>query len=426
MGKSTIFNKLLKENKVVTHDRPGVTRDRIYGRVELSSHIFDIVDTGGLDVTGFKTEETEIFAQAREAIEEASLLMLVTDGKAGVTPLDEELAEFLRKSNKPVRLVVNKVDGPELEDNYLADFHRFGWNISPVSAAHGYKVPELISDLCSLLPSKEDLDVYHSREQGLRIAMLGRPNVGKSSIINTLIGEKRLIISETAGTTRDSIDVELEKNGSKYVFLDTPGVRRRTRIEDSLERFSVVRSLKSSSRADVTIHVVDAADGLTAQDKKLLDFLNKEKPPFILAVNKIDLVPRSERSKMKKFFEREMRIASHVPIIFTSSLTRAGFGGLLPLAEKLWAECKKRVGTGELNRQLSEAIQNHQPPVIKGQRPKFYYFTQADTIPPTFVFFMNNHLLLKAEYHRFLEKQIRKLFGFKMAPIRLIFRTSQG
>lgn len=426
MGKSTIFNKLLKENRVVTHDSPGVTRDRIYGRVDLSTHMFDIVDTGGLDLSSSGSEETEIFEQAREAIEEASQLLLVTDGRVGLTPLDQELAEFVRKSNKPVRLVVNKVDGPELEDRYVAEFHSLGWEVSAVSAAHGYGIRDLIADLCSELPSKKELDFLGSSPEGLKIAMLGRPNVGKSSIINSLIGDKRLITSEKGGTTRDSVDVELEKDGSSYVFVDTPGVRRRTRISNSLERFSVLRSLKSSSRANVTIHVVDAAEGLTGQDKKLLDYLNKEKPPFILAVNKVDLVPRKDRPKMKKFFETEMRIASHVPIIYTSAVTRAGFGGLLPLAERLWEECKKRVGTGELNRVLSEMIQAHQPQVIKGQRPKFYYFTQADTTPPTFVFFMNNHLLLKAEYVRFLEKQIRKVFGFQMAPIRLIFRTSQG
>ncbi len=426
VGKSTIFNKLLKENRVVTHDTPGVTRDRVYGRVNLPTHTFDIVDTGGLDITSSGSEETEIFEQAREAIEEASLLLMVTDGKVGLTPLDQELAGFVRKSNKPVRLVVNKVDGPELEDRYLADFYSLGWEVSPVSAAHGYGVRDLIEDLCKDLPSKKELDLEASPRDGLKIAMLGRPNVGKSSIINSLIGDKRLITSENSGTTRDSVDVELEKDGAKYVFVDTPGVRRRTRISNSLERFSVLRSLKSSSRAHVTIHVVDAAEALTSQDKKLLDYLNKEKPPFILAVNKVDLVARKDRPKMKKFFEMEMKISSHVPIIYTSAVTKAGFGGLLPLAEKLWDECQKRVGTGELNRVLTEIIQAHQPQVIKGQRPKFYYFTQADTTPPTFVFFMNNHLLLKAEYVRFLEKQIRKMFGFKMAPIRLIFRTSQG
>lgn len=422
MGKSSLFNRLIRENKVVTHDRPGVTKDRIYGEINLSTHAFEVVDTGGLD-SG--SEEMEIFEQAREAIQEATLLLLITDGKAGLTALDEQLAEYIRKSNKPVRLVVNKVDGPELEEKYAAEFHGLGWEINAVSAAHGYGVQDLFSDLCNLLLSKEELDSAQVEEQGLKIALLGRPKVGKSSIVNTLIGDKRMIVGDKGRTTRDSVDVKLEKEGHQYVFVDTPGVRRRSRVEDSLERFSVLRSLRSSSRANITVHVVDAAEGLTAQDKKLLDFLNKEKPPFIMAVNKIDLFLRKDRPKLKKYFEQEMQIAPHVPIIYTSTVTKAGFGGMLPLAEKLWAECQKRVGTGELNRLLKQVIQKQQPPVIKGQRPKFYYLTQAETVPPTFVFFMNNHLLVKSEYTRFLEKQIRKLFGFRMAPIRLVFRTSQ-
>jgi GTP-binding protein len=222
------------------------------------------------------------------------------------------------------------------------------------------------------------------------------------------------------------VDVILDKDGSRYLFVDTAGVRRKSRIRDSLERFSVLRALKSSKRAQITVLVLDAAQALSAQDKKLLAFLDQEKTPLIVALNKIDLIPRPQRPKVKAYFEHELRFCPHVPVISTSSVTRAGLGGLLPLAEKLWAECGHRVSTGELNRVLQEVTSRHQAPVVKGRRAKFYYMTQTDVHPPTFVFFMNDRNLLKSNYAKYLEKQIRKRFGLGMSPLNLVFRTSQG
>ena len=425
VGKSTLFNRLIRQNKALTHDRPGVTRDRIYGQVDTDQGSFALVDTGGIEVQAETGLDAPIFEQAREAMDEAQLICLVVDGKAGLSPVDEELGTLIRRSRKPVFLVVNKVDGPEQEEGCLAEFHALGLDMAPVSAAHGYACPDLVHTVLHLVPQPEAKG-RDSLRPDLRIALLGRPNGGKSSMINSLLGEKRLIVSPEAGTTRDSVDVILHKEDKAYLFVDTAGVRRRSKVHDSLERFSVLRALKSSKRADVTILVVDGTQPLSAQDKKLLAFLDREKTPLIVALNKIDLIPRPKRPEVKAYFEQELSFCAHVPIISTSSVTRAGLGGLLPLAEKLWTECSSRVGTSELNRVLKELTERHQPPVVKGRRAKFYYMTQAEVTPPTFVFFMNDHTLLKPNYAKYLEKQLRKRLGMSITPLHLLFRTSQG
>jgi GTP-binding protein len=398
----------------------------MYGQVQGREGIFALVDTGGFEPDAQGELQSTIMDQAREAIHEAQLILLVVDGKTGLSPIDQELAVLVRRSSKPVLLVVNKVDGPEQEEGCLAEFHALGLDMVPVSAAHGYGCPSLVQEIQKRLPELEPEDASMHLHPDLRITLLGRPNVGKSSIINALLGEKRLIVSPEAGTTRDSVDVVLDREGKRYLFVDTAGVRRKSKVQDSLERFSVLRALKSSKRAQVTVLAVDAAQPLSFQDKKLLSYLDKEKTPLILALNKIDLISRPQRPKVKAYFEQELRFCPHVPVIATSSVTRAGLGGLLPLAEKLWSECGQRVTTGELNRVLQEVTSRHQPPVVKGRRAKFYYLTQAESTPPTFVFFMNDRFLLKENYAKYLERQIRKRFGLTMTPVSLIFRTSQG
>lgn len=427
VGKSTLFNRMVRKNKALTHDRPGVTRDRIYGEIKTGQRTLAVVDTGGIDPDGRHYPEKDVFAQAREAMEEADLILLVVDGKGGLNPTDEQLLAFIRRSRKPIHLAVNKVDGPELEEGCLTDFYSLGLGMSPVSAAHGYGVNSLVDTLCSLLPRPEAEAADPGPIQaGLQLALLGRPNVGKSSIINSLLGEKRLIVSPEAGTTRDSVDVTLVKNGREYRFLDTAGIRKKSKVHDSLERFSMLRALKTSKRAQVSILVLDAMQPLSFQDKKLLTFFDREKTPMIIALNKIDLVNAPELAKIKEYFKQELRFCAHAPRIYTSSITKAGLGGILPLAEKLWSECNHRVGTGELNRTLQAVTAKHQPAVVKGRRAKFYYLTQAKTTPPTFVFFLNDHRLVQVNYLKYMEKQIRKHFGFSMAPIQMVLRTSQG
>jgi len=421
VGKSTLFNRLIRAKKAITHDREGVTRDRIYGEVRYTKKPFALFDTGGLVFDSEDEIDKGIFEQVEEAIDQASLILFVVDAKVGVTPLDEEVAEYIRRSNKEVLLVVNKVDGKEQIPTLLPEFHSLGFEPIAVSAAHGFNIPLLIEKIQQFIPAPLDIPEI----EGLKIAVIGRPNVGKSSMINAFIGERRLIESPIAGTTRDSIDVLLKRNGSTYIFVDTAGVRRRSKIKDPLEKFSVLRALYASKRANVTVLVVDALGRITHQDKTLIHFLQKENVPMILAVNKIDLIPKKNLESLRMYFKEQLRFCPHVPIVFTSAVDKSGLGGMLVLAEKLWEETNKRITTGELNRGLQLAIKRHQPPVVKNKRPKFYYLTQVDTIPPTFVFFLNDHTLIKDPYKRYLENQIRKIFGFKMAPLKLIFRTSK-
>lgn len=427
VGKSTLFNRLLGKNIAITHDRSGVTRDRIYGEGTFGGRRVALVDTGGLEMefAGDDPISEGIMAQAREAVWEAAAILMVVDGREGAMPLDERVAATLRKSGKPVLVAVNKVDGPELDQHLTAEFHALGFPLAPVSAAHGHGVADLKerleSELLAHVPEEDEPEV----ERGLRIAFLGKPNAGKSSIVNAILGESRCIVSPEAGTTRDAVDVTLERKGKRYTFVDTAGVRKRARIDDSLERFSVTRALTTAKRADVAVLVVDAEQGVNVQDKKLLSFIEGEKTPFMVVINKVDLFEREERKKLKKAVEEELRMVGHAPVLFTSTLSGEGLGKILSTAEKITAECDIRIPTGELNRAMREALARYQAPVIKRRRAKFYYLTQVETNPPTFVFFVNNPELVKDSYKKYLEKTLRKLFGIGTAPIRIHYRASR-
>jgi GTPase len=444
VGKSSLFNRLLKSSKALTHDLPGVTRDRIYGEYRRSGRPCALVDTGGLEPESSEDIKQAVLSQAGEALLESTLVLMVVDGREGLNTLDEQVAGLLRRANKPVLLVVNKVDGPEKEDLLTAEFHQLGFPIIAASAAHGHGINTLRNTIMEQLPEDrnhtsaehhfnvdpDDQDAETPGVEtaftspGLRLALLGRPNVGKSSLVNALVGYHRVIVSSEAGTTRDSIDVSWQVGPHSYTLVDTAGVRKRTRIQDSLERFSVLKSLRSSKKAQVTLLVLDAVEGLTSQDKKLVSFLDREKTPLITVVNKIDLIPRSELNKVKQRFHEELSFATHIPLVFTSTMTRAGLGGLLPLAEQIWEQCQTRISTGQLNRILGEATQRHQPAVVNRRRAKFFYVTQTDVGPPTFVFFVNDAELIKPEYARYLENQIRKRFSLNLIPIQLHFRSS--
>jgi GTP-binding protein len=431
VGKSTLFNRLLRKSRSITHDLPGVTRDRIYGECIMQDVKFDLVDTGGMVLESEATPELskdfedEIFEQATEAIEEAHAIIFVVDGKEGITPLDEQASEFVRRSGKPVIMLVNKVDGGEFAAQATSEFHSIGLELLPVSAAHGYNLQEVRDRVRQFVvdldfPEEEDDGI----ERGLKITLLGRPNAGKSSVINSIIGRDRLIVSDVAGTTRDSIDVTFEKKDKRYTFVDTAGVRKRANIQDHLEKISVIRALKNSRRSDVTILVIDITLGVGRQDKRLIEFLAKEKTPFIIVVNKADLIPRNETSKALEAFREELRVIPYVPIVMTSAHKGVGIGKLLPICETLRAECSIRVGTGVLNRAMGDVVEKLQPPVVKRRRAKFYYVTQADEPIPTFVFFCNDHTLVKTSYIRYLENQFRKMLGIKSAPVNIVFRSS--
>jgi len=392
---------------------------------------FDLIDTGGMVLESEATPELskdfedEIFDQAQEAINEANAIIFVVDGKEGLTPLDEQASEFVRRSGKPVIMLVNKVDGGEFAAQATSEFHSIGLELLPVSAAHGYNLHEVRDRVRKFVvdldfPEEEDDGI----ERGLRLTMLGRPNAGKSSIINAIIGKDRLIVSDVAGTTRDSIDVTFEKKNKRYTFVDTAGVRKRANIQDHLEKISVIRALKNSKRSDITILTIDITLGVGRQDKRLIEFLAKDKIPFIIVVNKADLVPKKETTQALEAFRQELRIIPHVPIVMTSAQKGVGIGKLLPMAEAMSKECEIRIGTGILNRSLASVLERQQPPVVKRRRAKFFYVTQADEAVPTFVFFCNDHTLVKTSYARYLENQFRKMLGIKSAPVNIVFRSS--
>lgn len=432
VGKSSIFNRLLKSSRALAHDLPGVTRDRIYGEVrrpgDPDARPFALVDTGGMEPDSPEDIKQAVLAQAREAVRESVLVIMVVDGREGLNALDEQVAALLRAADKPVILAVNKVDGEELEAMLTAEFHGLGFPVLAVSAAHGFGAGWLVEEVTARLPAAVPVPAgeLKAAPAGLRLALLGRPNVGKSSLVNALVGSDRQIVSSLPGTTRDSVDVSWQAGEKTYTLVDTAGVRKRPRIQDSLERFSVLKALRSSKKAQVTMLVLDATEGLTTQDKKLLAFLDREKTPLIALVNKIDLIPGSATGALKQRFKDDLSFASHVPLLFTSAIKRAGLGGLLPLAERLWEQCQTRITTGQLNRVMGEATQRHQPAVVNRRRAKFFYLTQTDIAPPTFVFFVNDAGLVRQEYARYLENQLRKRFGLNLAPIQLYFRSSHG
>ena len=434
VGKSTLFNRLIRSNRAITHDRPGVTRDRMEGVVRSrSGRSFTLIDTGGVTLDSHYTVadgpeelrgfEAEILRQMRAAMAESEVFCLVVDGRDGLMPFDEHLAAFVRRSGKPTLLAVNKVDGLEREDTMLAEFHALGFPMLALSAEHGHNIRALEEELVDLLPA-EDPDPEASPENTLRLAMLGRPNAGKSSMVNAIIGEDRMIVSDVAGTTRDSVDIPFVQAGQPCVFVDTAGVRRKTRITDTVERFSVNSSLKSTTKADVTLYVIDALEGVTAQDKWLIDLLDERKTPFMILVNKIDLVGRKEQAALEKSFKEVLQFCDHVPVLLVSAVKRVNLDRVIPLAAQIREECNSRIGTGALNRAMEEVLAKHQPPVVKRSRPKFFYLTQAEVAPPTFVFFVSDADRVSDTYARYLERSLRKIFHIDHAPMRVRLRSS--
>ncbi len=436
VGKSTLFNRLIKSNRAITHDRPGVTRDRMEGIVYRKGlRPFEIIDTGGITLDsnsipvegpeGIRGFERDILDQTDAALQTASAVAFVVDGQDGLLPLDEHLAAHIRRKNLPVICVVNKVDGIEKEDEKTAEFHALGFPVLAVSAEHGHNINALCEDLASLIPDNgEEWSEELPEKPALRLAMLGRPNAGKSSLINALSGEDRLIVSDVAGTTRDSVDVRFESGDKIYEFVDTAGVRRRTKITDEVEKFSVNSSIKSTTKADITLLAIDALEGVSQQDKRLMDLLANRKTPFMILLNKCDLLPPDGINKIKKDISDALSFCQYVPVLPVSAKTGFNLRKILPLAEKINQECKIRVGTGKLNRALEEVLTRHQPPVVKRSRAKFFYLTQAESEPPTFVFFVSDAERVPESYARYLEKSLRKIFGIENAPMRVHFRSS--
>jgi GTP-binding protein len=489
VGKSTLFNRFLGQRSAIVEDRARTTRDRLYGDAEWNGRRFVVVDTGGLELDPDDPIEARVQEQARLAIAEADVILFVVDAEAGITPADLEAAEILRRATAPVIVAVNKADNPKRELE-AAEFHTFGWDETyAISASHGRGTGDLLDAIVWALPPESEaererkareaeadawatemaaghLDPYvvgegdededtadddveddtdgldgtaaeaarwdaamaaESENEPAAIAFVGRPNVGKSSLLNALLGEERAIVSDIPGTTRDAIDTRLAWGRSEVVLIDTAGIRRRGKVASgpTAERYSTLRALHALTRADVAVLVIDAVEGLTAQDAHVAGYVVEEGKGLVVAVNKWDLVADKTDRTFDQYVEwirNEVPFLDFAPIVSISAKTGQRVGRVLEAAIDIWGERRKRIPTGELNRVLTGAVERTPPPPFRGHRPRLFYATQAAVAPPTFVFFASNASAVHFSYRRYLENQLRETFGFDGTPIRLVFR----
>ncbi len=423
VGKSMLFNKLTGVRTSIVEDTPGVTRDRIYGDCEWCGRTFSLVDTGGIE-PGTDTEMLKFMRrQAEIGIEMADAVILVTDVRAGVTAADQDVAAMLRKSKKPVALAVNKCDsiGPVNPDVY--EFYSLGiGDLFEISAVHGHGTGDLLDWVLANIPSQEQEEQEDDR---IRVAIVGKPNVGKSSLLNRILGEERVIVSNVAGTTRDAIDSSFENETGKYCFIDTAGMRRKSKVDDAIEKYSNMRSVAAIERADVCLILVDANEGVTEQDTKIAGLVHEAGKAAIIVVNKWDAVADKETNTMRDMeakVRQGLSYMTYAPILFISALTGARVDKLFELIQKVAQQNAFRISTGALNSVLAEATARVQPPTDKGRRLKIYYMTQASTKPPHFVIFCNDARLFHFSYQRYLENQIREVFGLTGTPVRFTIR----
>lgn len=425
VGKSTLFNKLCGKRIAIVEDTPGVTRDRIYYEAEWCGRKLMLVDTGGIEPKTDSPILQYMRLQAQIAIETADAIIFMTDVTTGPTADDHAIATMLKKSGKPVVVAVNKIDrvGPPPPEFY--EFYELGFDsdLIALSSLHGSGSGDLLDAVLSYCPPKEEMG-GELEEDVIRVAVIGKPNAGKSSLINRIYGSERLIVSEIAGTTRDAIDLQVENEHGKYVFIDTAGIRRQSKIEDRVEKFSVLRAKLAVERADVCLIMVDAAQGVTEQDEKIAGIAHEAGKASILVLNKWDLVEK-DNSTSKKFTE-EIRCAfsymPYAPILFASAKTGQRVEKLFDMINQVQQESHKRITTGMLNDVLNDAMTRVQPPTDKGKRLKIYYMTQVAVAPPSFVIFCNDASLFHFSYQRFIENQLREVFGFSGTPIRLTIR----
>lgn len=422
VGKSTLFNKLIGERRSIVDDTPGVTRDRIFGDAEWLGKSFMLIDTGGIEP---KTDDIilkKMRAQAELAIDTASVIIFVTDLKSGVTASDKDVASMLQKCGKPVVLCVNKCDRlGELPLEYY-EFYNLGLGDPvPVSSVHGHGTGDLLDAVFEHIPES---DFEESDEDIINVAIIGKPNAGKSSLINNICKEERSIVSDIAGTTRDAIDTRVEIDGQIYNFTDTAGIRRKSKVDDEIEKYSVMRAKMAVERADVCVIMIDAVEGFTEQDSKVAGIAIEQGKASIIVVNKWDLVEKDGKTmdSMRKQLMQDFSFMPYAPIIFISAKTGQRVDRLFELIKFVYEQNNMRISTGMLNDVLAEATARVQPPSDKGKRLKIYYMTQASTRPPTFVFFCNREELFHFSYQRYLENQIRTTFGLEGTPVRFVIR----
>lgn len=422
VGKSTLFNVLAGENISIVKDMPGITRDRIYADVSWLNYNFTLVDTGGIEPDSSDVILSQMREQAEIAIDTADVIMFMVDVKQGLVDADSKVADMLRRSHKPVVLVVNKVDS---FDKMMADVYEF-YNLGigdphPISSVNRMGIGDMLDEVISYFPENSEDEEEDDR---IKVAIVGKPNVGKSSLINKLLGENRLIVSDIAGTTRDAVDTEVTYNGKEYVFIDTAGLRRKNKIKEELERFMIIRTVSAVERADVAVLLIDAKEGVTEQDAKIIGIAHERGKAIIVAVNKWDAVEKDDKT-IYRFTEKIKQTLAFMPyaeIIFISALTGQRIGKLYETIDIVAENHALRVGTGVLNEIMTEAVAMQQPPADKGKRLRLYYITQVSVKPPTFVIFVNDKELMHFSYTRYIENQIRDAFGFKGTPLRFIIR----
>lgn len=422
VGKSTLFNRILGRRRAIVEDVPGVTRDRNYAEVTRYGKPFILIDTGGFEPVSDDRLLVQMREQSQLAVEEADVILFVMDGREGLTPSDIEVASRLRRSGKPLFYVVNKIDGPG-QDAATADFYRLGIDeFHSISAEHGRGVGELVDDLLDALPPAPG--AAEAQEGEIRLAVVGRPNVGKSSLVNRLLGFERVVANAEAGTTRDSIDTPFVYNRQRYVLIDTAGIRRKGKVSHKLEKYSVIQALKGMDRAHVVLVVIDAVEGVTEQDMTVAGYALEKGRAIILVVNKWDLVAKNDKT-MGQYVQNlraSFKFLTYAPILFVSALSGQRVARIMDKVEKVAMEFNRHIPTPALNQVLKEATLSHQPPMYQGKRVKLYYMTQTAVRPPSFVIFANRAEGVHFSYHRYLVNQLREAFGFEGCPIRLSFK----
>lgn len=423
VGKSTLFNKLIGTRLSIVDDTPGVTRDRIYGDCEWLNNKFLVIDTGGIEPYSDDIILKQMRSQAEIAIETADVIVLVTDLKSGIVASDQEVAAMLQKSGKPIVLCVNKCDSIGAPDPEFYEFYNLGLGDPiAVSAVHGHGTGDLLDEVIKFFPEQGDEDDVD--EEIINVAIIGKPNVGKSSLVNKISGTNRAIVSNIAGTTRDTTDTFIENDFGKFNFIDTAGLRRKSRVNDNIEKFSIIRAKMAVDRANVCVIMIDATEGFTEQDSKVAGIAIEQGKACIIAVNKWDAIEK-DGNTMKEFRDKlavDFSFMSYAPIMFISAKTGQRIDKLYEMIVFVHSQNSMRISTGKLNEVLATATARVQPPTDKGKRLKIYYMTQASTRPPTFVFFVNNAELFHFSYQRYLENQIREIFGLDGTPVRFIIR----
>ncbi|KPC68167.1 GTP-binding protein Der [Thermoactinomyces vulgaris] len=421
VGKSTIFNRLAGERIAIVEDQPGITRDRIYSRSEWNGREFHLIDTGGIEFGDTDEIMNHIRNQVELALDEADVILFVADARDGVTTTDEEVARFLHRTNKPVILMVNKVDDIKYTENVF-EFYQLGFeHVIPVSSLHGTGTGDMLDAVVEHFPDREEEEY---EEDTIKVSLIGRPNVGKSSLVNALLGEERVIVSPVAGTTRDAVDTPFEFEGQKYVLIDTAGIRKRGKVYESIEKYSVIRALRAIERSDVCLIVIDGERGIAEQDKKIAGYAHEAGRAAIFVVNKWDAVEKDEKTmdRFKRRIREEFQFMHYAPILFVSAKTKRRIHTVLPEVNEVAEQHAMRVPTSVLNQVIQDAMVTTPPPSDRGRRFRVRYVTQATVKPPTFILFVNDPELSHFSYLRYLENQLRQAFPFKGTPLRILLR----